>query len=58
MPAASDIAHQADRTVYDSLYVALASHLGGTAVTADLKLFNALSPTALGSRLRWVADVP
>jgi predicted nucleic acid-binding protein len=58
VPAAFDIADQTGRTVYDSLYVALAAHVGGTAVTADLKLFNALSATTRGPLIRWVADVP
>lgn len=56
--AALDIADRTGRTVYDSMYVALAIHLGCQAVTADLKLFNALSATPSGSHIRWVADVP
>lgn len=56
--AALDIADRTGRTVYDSVYVALAIHLGGQAVTADRKLFNALSATTFGPNTRWVADVP
>jgi predicted nucleic acid-binding protein len=55
---AFEIAHQTDRTVYDSMHVALAVHLGATVVTADSKLFNALSTTAWAASTRWVADVP
>ena len=58
VPAAFDIADQTGRTVYDSLYIALAARLGGTAVTADLRLFNAVSATPWGPHIRWVADVP
>lgn len=56
--SALDIANQTDRTVYDSLYIALATQLGGQAVTADLKLFNAMSTTSCKAQMRWVADVP
>jgi len=56
--AAFDIADQTGRTVYDSIYIALAVRLGGQAVTADLRLFNAISATPWKSHIRWVADVP
>src|SRR5688500_15147461 len=39
--AAFAIGLQAGRTVYDSVYVALAAQLGGAAVTADAHLLNA-----------------
>jgi predicted nucleic acid-binding protein len=44
-PVALDIAMQMDRTVYDSLYLALAASTQCQMVTADLKLFNALYQT-------------
>ena len=56
--AAFNIALQTGRTVYDSLYVALAAQLGSAAVTADAHLLNALAPTAWAIHTRWVADVP
>jgi predicted nucleic acid-binding protein len=40
---AFEIAYSFDRTVYDSLYVALAVEHGIELVTADLKLVNALA---------------
>ena len=56
--SAFDLADQTGRTVYDCLYLALAVQLGGSMVTSDDKLVNALagSPWA-GSVLR-LADVP
>jgi predicted nucleic acid-binding protein len=56
--AAFDIAHTADRTVYDSLYVALATDLGATLVTADDRLVNALATTTWATRVMRLADVP
>lgn len=52
------IAVQHGRTVYDSMYVALASREQGRLVTADRKLYNALQPTPLAAHLLWVEDVP
>ena len=52
------IAHQADRTVYDALYVALADQLGARAVTADDKLVNALANTPWSTAVIRLADVP
>lgn len=56
--AASEIAHRTGRTVYDSLYVALAVEQGCELVTADERLFNALAGGPLGAHVLWVADVP
>ena len=55
LEAALDIAMQTGRTVYDSLYVALAVQMDCRLVTADEKLYHALkggplSPTSFGSR--------
>lgn len=43
------IARDAERTLYDSLYVALAEHLGCSLVTADERFARALAGTAWGS---------
>jgi predicted nucleic acid-binding protein len=58
LTSAFDIACKAQRTVYDSLYLALALQLGGQTVTADQRLFNALQPTPWAAAIRWVGDVP
>ncbi|HZT41036.1 MAG TPA: type II toxin-antitoxin system VapC family toxin [Chthonomonadaceae bacterium] len=51
MLAAVEIACQYDRTVYDSLYIALTVQKGCVLVTADEKLRNAFTGTALDSHL-------
>ena len=56
--AAFDIAHRADRTAYDSLYVALAAHIGAVLVTSDDRLVNALAGTPWAGHVRRLADVP
>ena len=48
LSTALDIAVAHDRTVYDSLYIALASELGCQVVTADERLANALAGTRYG----------
>lgn len=58
LPAAYDLACQTGRTVYDSLYLALAADLGGRMVTADLRLVNALANTPHAPYIRWVEDLP
>jgi predicted nucleic acid-binding protein len=55
---AFDIAHTADRTVYDSLYVALTADLGAVLVTADDRLVNALAATPWAGLVMRLADVP
>jgi predicted nucleic acid-binding protein len=52
LPSAFEIACQTDQTVYDCLYLALAIHHRSVAVTADRKLFNALSRTPLSAYIR------
>src|SRR5689334_4256565 len=47
LPAAFEIATRHDRTVYDSLYLALAVARGGHYITADDRLVRALSTTTL-----------
>lgn len=50
-----DIAFEYGRSVYDSLYLALACKLDAPLVTADLKFYNALqSAGPIGQRLLWV----
>ena len=53
-PAALEIALQNDRTVYDSLYLALAVLNQCPMVTADLKLFNALASGSFANNITWV----
>ena len=55
---ASTIAMDHDRSVYDSLYVALAEQEDCPLVTADRKLFNAMQPTPFARRVRWVETAP
>ena len=55
---AFEIATAVDRTVYDSLYVALAARLNGVVATADDRLVNALSNTQWASLVMRLADVP
>ncbi|UFP92696.1 type II toxin-antitoxin system VapC family toxin [Gloeobacter morelensis] len=52
------IALRTGRTVYDSLYLALAVHRGCRMVSADLRLCNALGSSAFAPYLLWVADIP
>jgi predicted nucleic acid-binding protein len=54
--AAFDIALATGRTVYDSIYVALAVALGCKFVTADQKLYNALHISPFADDVLWVAD--
>jgi predicted nucleic acid-binding protein len=56
--AAFDLANLTDRTVYDSLYLALAVQLGGRMVTADQRLYNSLAGTPWAGYIRWVGDLP
>ena len=56
LEAALEIAVRTGRTVYDSLYVALAVQLDSRLVTADEKLYNALKDGPLGARILWVED--
>ena len=47
-----------DRTVYDSLYVALAVMTNSTMISGDRRLVNALSGTPLEQRAIWIGDSP
>jgi predicted nucleic acid-binding protein len=53
---AFDIAVGTGRTVYDSIYLALAVALGCKLVTADQKLYNALRASVFAADVTWVAD--
>jgi predicted nucleic acid-binding protein len=55
---AFDLAEQTQRTVYDSLYLALAVHLNGQVVTADERWWNSLQGTSWQQFLIRVQDVP
>jgi predicted nucleic acid-binding protein len=57
LEAAFDIALATGRTVYDSVYVALANSLGCRLVTADRKLYNALHGGPFANDVLWVADL-
>jgi predicted nucleic acid-binding protein len=56
LESAFDIAVALGRTVYDSLYLALATALGCKLVTADQKFYNAVQVTPFASDVHWVAD--
>lgn len=51
---AFEIAASADRTLYDSLYLALAIRLKTSVITADKKLFNSLQNTPLAKHIGWI----
>ena len=52
------IACTTQRTVYDSIYLALAVRENAIMATADEKLYNALQATPLGPCVLWVEDIP
>lgn len=58
IPLALGIACRVNRTVYDSLYLAAAIVLSSLLVTADAKLYRALSKGPLSAQLLWVEDIP
>jgi predicted nucleic acid-binding protein len=58
VPAALAVAVETGRTVYDSVYLALADRLGCRLVTADERFRNALLGTRWEPLVLWVADVP
>ncbi|MBI3467021.1 MAG: type II toxin-antitoxin system VapC family toxin [Planctomycetes bacterium] len=55
--AALDLALSVSRTVYDSLYLALALSLDCQFVTADERFFNALQPTTFGGHVLLVQNI-
>jgi predicted nucleic acid-binding protein len=57
LTSAWEIAAQHNRSVYDTLYFALASSQTCPFVTADRKLFNSLKDHTLTAHLLWVEDL-
>jgi predicted nucleic acid-binding protein len=55
---ALEVAFDANRTVYDCCYLALAMLTGCRLVTADQKLFNALQDGSYAMHVCWVANLP
>lgn len=55
--SALEIAMKKDRTVYDSLYIALAVRTESVMVTADKRLINALAGSPLEKYVKWLGDV-
>jgi predicted nucleic acid-binding protein len=53
---AFDIALVTGRTLYDSIYLALATAMDCKLVTADQKFYNAIQNTPFASSVLWVAD--
>ncbi len=51
------VAQESGRTLYDSLYLALAMSQGCLMVTADLRFCNAVQDTPWGGYCGWVEDV-
>ena len=58
VPLALEIACSANRTVYDSLYLAAALALQFPLVTADAKFYRTLSRGPFSAHLLWVEDIP
>jgi len=52
--SALELAVAVRRTVYDSLYLALAIRQGAVMVTGDERLVNALASTPLAASIRWI----
>jgi predicted nucleic acid-binding protein len=52
------LAAELDRTVYDSLYLALAITRGWTLITADRKFYSATKASSFAASIVWVADEP
>ena len=56
IPDAFELAMQFDRTVYDSLYVALAIKINSVMLSGDRRLVNALADTPLEKHVAWIGD--
>ena len=55
--AALEVACRTGRTVYDSVYLALAAHHDCRLVTADRRFYNALQKSPLKTSFLWVGDI-
>jgi predicted nucleic acid-binding protein len=53
---AFEIAASLDRTVYDSLYLALAVEQDCALITADQKFYSVVATSSLANHIRWVED--
>ena len=58
LETAWDLAVQWQRSIYDSLYLAIAMTVTCQLVTADRRFYNALRDHLAPTYLLWVADVP
>jgi predicted nucleic acid-binding protein len=56
LPAALTLAMEFDRTVYDSLYLALAVAEDCVLVTADAKFHSAVAPSSLAIHIQWLEE--
>ena len=56
LSSAFELAVALDRTVYDSLYLALAVAQDGVLVTADQRFYAYVADTALTKHIRWIED--
>jgi predicted nucleic acid-binding protein len=57
LASALQIAVALDRTVYDSLYLALAVATDGVLITADRRFHTSVRASPLASHIRWVEDL-
>ena len=55
--AALEIACRTEKTVYDSVYLALAANHDCRLVTADRRLYNALQKSPLNTSVLWAGDI-
>ncbi|CAN5243540.1 type II toxin-antitoxin system VapC family toxin [soil metagenome] len=57
LESAFNIAHTTQRTVYDSIYLALANTFECELVTADKKFFNALKDGSFSNNILWIENI-
>lgn len=53
---ALSIAIQLRHPIYDCIYLAYAERIGGTLITADLRLCQAIAHTQMANAVRWLGD--